>query len=334
MTVDIIKTVLDIFVVISVTVLTIMLPVYVIAFSLVGPSVGRRREEMERLSAEEAQKNKEAIELAKSALENKDTGEARLKLLELENQKSEIEREREKTEIRYSSLGLKRALLYPSLLLIFTAIFFKLAVTVLTALQTQTSLPPDTSYSGIAILLVLLGSACLTASANYIFKTLSLVEELGKTVAEFNRQELSNTLHDVLIKWQRASESKVKAKISLLWRKISPPFRLKKDKPETFTFELPLDGVNVVKDVEVWFLLPPGFEFQDVETWTQGADRGAIANHVTTKIKFDKLQRRISNPGSITVLAKTDPGAFKGYYEIYSDEYVTERRQEFELIVE
>lgn len=334
MVVDIIKTVLDIFVVISVTVLTIMLPVYVIAFSLIGPSVGRRREEMERLSAEEAQKNKEAIELAKSALENKDTEEARQKLIELGNQKLAIEREREKTEIRYSSLGLKRALLYPSLLLILTAIFFKLAVTVLTAIQAQTDQPSDISYSGIVISLILLGSICFSVSASYIFRTLGLVEELGKTVAEFNRQELSNTLHDVLTKWQRASESRTKAKISLQWRNILPPLHLKKGKPETFSFELLLEGVNIVRDAELWFLLPPGFAFQDVETWTQGADRGTIANHVTTKLKLDKLQKRTSNLNSITILANTDPGTFKGYYEIYSDEYVTEKRQEFELIVE
>ncbi|TAM46241.1 MAG: hypothetical protein EPN55_05735 [Gammaproteobacteria bacterium] len=334
MTVDLIKTVLDIFVVISVTVLTIMLPVYVIAFSLVGPSVGRRREEMEKLSAEEVQTNKEAIEQAKSALENKNTEEARQKLIELQNQKSKIEEKREKTEIRYSSLGLKRALLYPSLLLILSAIFFKLAVTVLTAAQVSTDLSPDTSYSGIAILLVLLGSACLVVSANYIFQTLSLVEELGKTVAEFNRQELSNTLHDALTKWQRISESKLKIKISLLWRNIFPPFHLEKGKPETFSFELPLEGTNVVRDAEVWFLLPPGFEFQGVETWTQGADRGTIANHVTTKIKFEKLQKRMSNPAKITILTKADPGTYKGYYEIYSEEYITEQRQEFELIVE
>lgn len=128
MALELLKSVLDVASFISVTVLTVLLPVYVIAFSLVGPSAGRRKEEMDKIRAEEAQANKESIEKTKKALEGNNTDEARQELAGLEIQKNEIEKKRIVTERRYSSLSLKQALLYPSLLLIGVAILFRLSI--------------------------------------------------------------------------------------------------------------------------------------------------------------------------------------------------------------
>ena len=99
-------------------------------------------------------------------------------------------------------------------------------------------------------------------------------------------------------------------------------------------YELSVGGVNVVKDAEVWFLVPPGFKFKGMEGWAQGADRAGIANYMTTKVKFDKLSKKITTLGKLTITSDNEPGTYKGYYEINSDEYVTEKRQEFSIIIQ
>ena len=176
MVLELVKAILELLAVVSVTVLTVLLPVYVIAFSLVGPSVGRRKEEMDRLSAEEAQANKEAIEHAQKALENNNTEDARQKLVELELQKKQVEKKRRATERRYSSLGLRQALLYPSFLLILVAALFKFAVVLYDATGgdaiDQVALGHIVGYLGF----IIVGLVCLVLATQSLARTLGLIE--------------------------------------------------------------------------------------------------------------------------------------------------------------
>ena len=333
MVLELVKAILELLAVVSVTVLTVLLPVYVIAFSLVGPSVGRRKEEMDRLSAEEAQANKEAIEHAKKALGDNNTEDARQKLVELELKQKQVEKERRKTERRYSSLGLKQALLYPSFLLILVAASFKFAVVLYDATGgeaiDQIALGHIVGYFGF----IIVGLVCLVLATQSLVRTLGLIEELGTTVSEFNRQELSGVLLNTLNQWEKSKKAP-SAEITLRWQGSQPPFALEKGGSLELKYELSVGGVNVVKDAEIWFLVPPGFEFKGTEGWAQGADRAGIANYMTTKAKFDKLQKRVTTIGQLAITSDNEPGTYKGYYEINSDEYVTEKRQEFSIIIQ
>jgi ABC-type multidrug transport system fused ATPase/permease subunit len=326
----VVPAVLDVLSTISVTILTILLPVYVIAFSLVGPSVGRRKEELDKLNAEQAQTNASAIEHAKSALENKDASEATSRLLELENQRFLIERRRQETEEKYSSLGLSRALLYPALLLAIAAALFKWASVILPKL-------PD-AYHPQFLLPLILAALCAWASLQFVSKTLKLIEELGRTVPEFNRQELTNVLTDVLKEREKIKEKdKVKpasANIQLSWDGPVPPFKISRSKQSTLTYTLSLTGATVANDVKVIFLCPPGFQYEGLSTWKQGADRGPIADYISAWKDHGKVKARLANGSSVKIKTDNPPGIYKCYYQIYSDEFVADQREEFEVIVE
>lgn len=333
MVLELVKAILELLAIVSVTVLTVLLPVYVIAFSLVGPSVGRRKEEMDRLSAEGAQADKEAIEHAQKALKNNDTEDARQKLVELQLQQKKVKKERQATERRYSSLGIKQALFYPSLLLILVAASFKFAVVLYDATGgdaiDRIALGHIAGYLGF----IIVGLVCLVLAAQSLLRTLKLIEKLGATVSEFNRQEWSDVLLNTLSQWEKSKKTP-DPKITLRWSKDNqPPFTLEKGGSLKLKYELSVGGANVIKNAEIWFLVPSGFEFKDTKGWTQGADRGDIANHMTTIAKFDRLQKRTLNTGSLTIISDNAPGTYKGYYEINSDEYVTEKRQEFDIII-
>ena len=159
-----------------------------------------------------------------------------------------------------------------------------------------------------------------------------MIEELGATVSEFNRQELSGILLNTLNQWEKSKKTP-DAKITLLWKGSQPPFVFEKGGSLVLGYSLSVDGVKVVKNVEVWFFVQSGFKFKDVESWTQGADRGDIANYMTAKTKFDRLQKGTVNFGNFTVISENEPGTYKGFYGIYSDEYVTEERHEFDMVV-
>jgi hypothetical protein len=322
----VVPAVLDVFVTISITILTILLPVYVIAFSLVGPSAGRRKEELDKINAEEAQANTTALEDAKKAIDKKDATEATKKLNDLENQKYQIEVRRKQAERKYSALHMTNAFVFPSTLLAVASALFKSAsVTypvVLDVLNAQFIIP------------VLLAIGCVAASFKLIWNTLLLIEELGRTVPEFNRQELSSVISEVLKARDKEKPKTESVIIKLDWKDPKPPFKFGRNTSIKIDYELDLHGANTANDAKLLFLLPPGFVFVGHSSWSQGADRGAIANYVSAWKEHGKLQRRISAAGRITINTPDSAGTYKCYYRIISDEYVLDERQEFEITVE
>ena len=145
--------------------------------------------------------------------------------------------------------------------------------------------------------------------------------------------QLSGVLLNTLNQWEKSKKTP-DAKITLLWKGSQPPFVLEKSGSLELKYELSVDGVNVVKDADILFLVPSGFKFKGIEGWTQSADRAGIANYMTMKAKFDKLSKKFTTPGQLTITSDNEPGVYKGYYEISSDEYVTEKRQEFGIIIQ
>ena len=313
---------LDLLSITSVTILTILIPVYVIAFSLVGPSSGRRKEEIDRINAEKEQTNREAIDDAKSLLGEDNTREAQQKLLELERRQIEIEKERGKLERRYSALGLKQALLLPSILLIITAVSFKTAPIFYKAFY---------YYSSLIVLLA--GIAALIIAIRMILTTLSLVEELGKMVPDFNRQELKSVLNDVIQVWEKKKKETENHRINIVWVN-DPPFQLTCKENRKISYGLNLKVGNTANDLKVLFLIPPGFKFAGHSSWAQGEDRGDIAGYLTAWDKIGKINKGVTRSSSIAIAnVDNDEGSYKAYYRIVSDEYADEERNEFEIVV-
>ncbi len=323
MTTDLIKSILELFSVVSVTILTILLPVYVIGFSLVGPSATRRKEEMDQINAEEAQVNKEAIEQARNALEKSDTGEARQKLDELENQKIKLERKRKQTETHYSSLNLKHALLVPSALLIVGAVLLKISNVVFEKRVISADLANLWSHI-LAAGLTIGGFIAIGFALKYISRTLLLIEGLGVRVSEFNRQELRAVLQETLAEWERAKKKEEKepdVKLSLTWKDRNPPFEVQPEQTLKLRYQVGVTKGYVANDVKILFLLPPGFQFDGLTSWTQGADRGDTAGYITAEKKHGKIQHGLVDVSTITIKSPKEPGTYKAFYRILSDEY-------------
>lgn len=170
-----------------------------------------------------------------------------------------------------------------------------------------------------------------------IVRTLGLIEELGSTVAEFNRQELRSVLHESLVEWDK-TKAKTKAKekepevtIDLTWKEPKPPFEINVGQSLKIKYQLSVEDGKVANDVKVLFLLPPGFEIEGLASWAQGADRGDMANYVTTETNHGKLQRGLATLNTINIKTTNEPGTYKCFYRILSDEYGT--REEFSITV-
>lgn len=298
---------------IAIALLAIIIPLFILAISLLGNAIERAKEEKTKAEEQESKDTEARISdienKIKEAKETGDTTELETELGKLKRTKKEAEAEIKRIQKKYSLLEFKKCVLYPGGFFILAIILNELA---------QIYFKFTTVFWVGSILAIVKGSYRLC-------RCLILAQKIATTSEEFQTRKLTEAVRKAL-----ASHDKAKSvELGIAFKDIEFPYTCKKNTEIKLDLRLWLNQGLVAREMVIWFFIPDGFELispDEINRWRQ-PDDFLIPNIRTVKIGVGNLNIGLTYSKSIKIKCPNIPGEYLLMYSLHSEGYSGPREQ-------
>ena len=294
---------------VSITFLSLVVPVFVFSVSLLGQAIERARKEREEAEDEKRRELGQEIEELKSALDKaRKTGNTSgisqfsTRIKKLEKKKKNAIRKIERTS---RALTVRGTVLLPG-------VFFMVAVGSCAGARALRTLTMFNSSVTWGFLLWIFAVGFLCVGLFFFWRTLNVIQ----LVAVPSEQAAYRRMVTAFKQAQKEIEEERLPKIEFHW-KNKKPLVFSKGETRKIPFHISLVKGYSAEHVDIWFFACPEIEFPNVSTWKQPANTGEISGFTITIMHFEE----IIMPGtgyvrSIEIRAPHKEGSFELFVQV------------------
>lgn len=290
----------------AVTLLAVLLPVYVLAVSLLGRAIGIAREEKRRIAADQEQQAKLETSAAAKELSEGQADAARTRLNLANKEEQEATKRLAKVDKRYNLLTLKCCVIIPGALLLAGAALSAAAG----SLGSDASATASTFWLSVSLWilsLVLVGVALFR-----LIHALLVVEEVSLSSDEIAMRRNVDALKTALL----AIEEEKRPELTLEWPEDAPPFKVNAGDEINIAFAARLSKGEVARNVSVFLLVPPGFQFPGKAAIRQRANHPIAPDYLLHESRKYDVLANVARIDTMTVKCCEETGWYKFYYQI------------------
>jgi len=264
-----------------VALLAVLLPLYVLAVSLLGRAIGIAREQKLAIAAEQEKSAIAETKEAASELGKGETDAARERLNLAKKEEEKATKRLKKVDKRYNLLTLRCCVIVPGAFLVVAAVLSAVAGSLGSGLTGLSALF-WIAVSSWTLSLVFVGVA-----VSRLIRALFVVQEVSLSTDELTLKRTTEALKTALLEAEEAKRPEVE----FMWRCAETPVRVKRS--ETFEIEhtCRVSRGDVARTISVGIHVPPGFGFKEGMTVVQDADHAVVPSYTTTAVYEAVLTR-------------------------------------------
>lgn len=306
-----------------VALLAVLLPLYVLAVSLLGRAIGIARGLKRKIAAEQANRAKAETEEAARELQNGDTKAARDRLNSAEKEEKQATKELKQVDKRYNLLSLRCCVIIPGALLLTAAVLSAVAE----------SLASDATNLGalswIALFSWVLSLLFIALAASRLIRALSVVQEVSLASEETALRRTTEALKTALSEL----EDEKRPELDLMWWDPVPPIHVSSSGEFQVKYGLVLTKAEVARSVLESLFVPPGFELPGEKPLIQEIDAQEVAGYKTAERRASTCLAGSRWLVAFRVKAAEEPGTYTLYNRLCCEGFQGELVP-FEVVVE
>jgi hypothetical protein len=289
---------------VSITFLSLVVPVFVFSVSLLGQaleSAQSEREEAERKNQCELERKieelKGSLDKAKRTSDMTDISKLTTKINKLKKAKKNALRKIERTS---RALTVRGAVLVPGAC-------FVAAVGSCAGARALRTLAAFSSSVTWGLVLWLFGLGFLGIGLFLFRRTLGVVQ----LVAVGSEETAHRRMIAAFKQAQKEVDEERLPKLKFQWKE-EQPFVLSAGETRNLSFAVTLVNGYSAENVQVWFFASPQVEFPNTSSWPQESGKGAISGLTTTIVKFkETVMQDTYYSRSIEIQAPQEEGSFE-----------------------
>jgi ABC-type multidrug transport system fused ATPase/permease subunit len=301
---------------IGITLLSVIVPFFIFAVTLLGNAIERAKEEESKTKEQE----RKDFEIKINDIENKikaakETGDSS----ELEKQLEELKKNKKKFNVQLKNIQRKYSLLKFKESVVFPGGFFILSI-----LLNEVAKIYEKSTT-IGIYLWLLAVIAIAVGIYRLCQALILVQEVGIASEELQIKKFAQAIKIALV----AHEKEKEEELSIEFREINFPYTCTANYELEINFRVKLKKGKIARKVEVWIYIPNGFVLvspSEDKSWRQGNDF-VVPNIRTVKINLSDISIGPYTPGSLKVRVPNVAGEYFLMYSLRAEGYSGSREQ-------
>ena len=307
-----------------VALLAVLLPLYVLAVSLLGRAVSIARDQKMNAAAVEKQHAEELRVAAAADLEKGETEELLKRLKKAKKNATRASREGKRIEKRFALLRLWHCVGYPGLFLMSAAIMSVLAM----ALGDNGAASNAGSWMPIAFWIVAL---ILTAAAIVrLMRALQVVQEVSLSSDEIALQRSVEALKTALL----ADEKRRRPEISILWQDMDLPIHVAPQEKFMIEYRITVTKGEVARTTIRTMYIHPSFDFAgSEESILQSEQHPSMPAYKTAEKRATNYLPGTDWRTSFRVTAAAEVGTYTFYARNCCEGFVGEL-EPFNVIVE
>lgn len=317
----------DVTILLSVALLVIIITVFVLAVALLGRAL-----ESARVTAEEAhKKEKENLSNALNQLEQRlkiaeqkgdSIWDIRIQIAEHEKESKAIEKKAQAALRDFELLKIRRCVLYPGALFLFSAAL----ATGARQIDSATDVAIFTfNLSGTALAiwaLWLLSIATLFGGLFRVYEVLEVIEKVAATGGEAQFQKQVEALKMAL--YQHEEGKRPVLEFEFIDNQM--PFTLKPGVEGEVRYHVRLTQGDVAHNTEVWFYAPKGFDFTGKDTWHQEEDF-VPSRALTCKEVIGTMLRGIWQRRTLKIKPPAEEDEYLVSYRLFCEGFQSDRME-------
>jgi len=283
-----------------VALLAVLLPLYVLAVSLLGRAIGIAREQKRAIAAEQEKSARAETKKAASELEKGETDAARERLNLAKKEEEKATKRLKRVDKRYNLLTLRCCVIVPGAFLVVAAVLSAVAGSLGSGLKGLSAL------FWIAVSSWVLSLVFVGVAVSRLIRALSVVQEVSLSTDELTLQRTKEALKTALLEVEEVRRPEVE----FTWRCAETPVRVKRS--ETFQIEYAyyVSRGDVARSIRVSLHVPPTFGFKKPRmTVVQDPDCPMIPSYITAETFKNVHTSGVSMLGSAEVVAPDEDGA-------------------------
>lgn len=286
----------------SLTLLTIIITIFVIAVSFLGRAIDKAKKEEEILNKKQVENRNKLIHEAQDGLNrakasNEGENEAIEKLESLKRNRRKFGRDLKKVADSYRLLTVKRGVVCPGSALLLSTILSAIA-------KYLTTLSGKPALVAPAVLLFMAAIGIVWASYR-IFKTLLVVQ----SVAVAPEDMLLNQMADALTLAMKRHADSLLPKIELKFVKPEPPFIFDPTSEHKLEYSVENASSTTANDINIDFVAPDGLEFPGSDCWHRPAYI-SYPDALSTRQKIPVLKGSFQKPMSVNMKTPSKEGKY------------------------
>lgn len=300
---------------VAITLLSIIVPFFIFAVTLLGNAIERAKEEASKTKEQERKdfniKINDIENKIKTAKETRDSTDLEQQLEELKKNRKKFNNQLKNIQRKYSLFSFKESVIFP-------AGFFILAI-----LLNEVAKIYEKSTK-VSISLWILAIVAMGIGIYRLCQALKLVQEVSITSEEFQIKKLVQAFKIALSSHEKEKEEE----LTIEFRDIVFPYNCKKNLDLEIKFRIKLKKGKVAKNTEVWFYIPDEFVLlsPNDKFWRQTSDF-VVPNIRTIKVELGNVNIGINNPSSIRLRTPNIAGEFFIMYILKAEGYISNREQ-------
>jgi ABC-type multidrug transport system fused ATPase/permease subunit len=307
-----------------VAVLAVLLPLYVLAVSLLGRAIRIAREQKRAMAAEQEQRAKTETEEAGRELEKGKTDAARERLNLAKKEEEEATKQLKRVDKRYNLLTLRCCVIIPGALLLAAAVLSALAES-FTSRATSLSALFWIAISSWSLSLVLMGVAGFR-----LIRALSVVQEISLSSDETALRRTTEALKTAL---SEVEEGK-RPELDFTWWKPTPPIHVSSAEEFNVEYYVVITKGEVARSVVASLYVPPEFELPGVaKPLIQPLAVNLLAGYKTSTKPSTTYIAGMNWRVTFQVKAAAEPGTYTLYSKLSCEGFQGNRRA-IEVVVE
>ena len=292
-----------------VALLAVLLPLFVLAVSLLGRAIGIAREQKRKIEVEQEQKARNETKEATSELEKGETDAARKRLNLAKREEEEATKRLKRVDKRYDLLTLRCCVIVPGAFLVVAAVLSAVAGSLGSGLTGLGSLF-WIALSSWTLSLVFIGVA-----VSRLIRALSVVQEVSLSTDELALQHTKEALKTALLEVEEAK----RPELEFTWKCAEIPVRVKRSEIFEIEHSCRLSRGDVARSIRISIHAPPGFGFKNQRTVVQDADHPAVPSYITADTFQQVLTRGIATTTKTKIVAPAEDGEHTLFAVVYCE---------------
>ena len=297
--------------------LAVLLPLYVLAVSLLGRAIGiaKSQERKNRIAQQERAEavTAEAKEALTEALDVGKNKELRTQLKRAENDEKKATRQTRRVSKRYGLLRLWPCVGFPGILLASAAILSAAACgfgSPSAGIGGQNWL--STLFWGVSL-------ALIVAAVARLYLALRIVQEVSLSSDEIAMQRNVEALKAALI----AFEEEKRPELKLDWLDPTLPLSAEASSDIRLAYAVALTRGEVARTTSVFVYAPPGFEFPGKRATPQLPNHPVVPDYIMHESTIGDVLNAVKRRSGVTLKCCKEAGQFKLYYQIICEGFST-----------
>lgn len=304
---------------ISIALLSVIIPFFIFAVTLLGNTIDRKKDEETRIKEQERNEFDAQISdlqnRINAAKESGKSDDLEIKLKEIQDKKKKFTSQVKKNQKKYSLLKFRESVLFPGGL-------FLLAILINEAAKI---------YSGYNILSFLLWIISLLAIFSGVYrmcKCLILIEEVVILSEELQTKRLSQSWISALTTIEKEKQEE----LNLQFKDITFPYVCEKNTDLIINFRVKIAKGKIAKKAHVWFYIPDGFELisppenDTKNVWRQKNDHKPPLIR-TVNIDLGDVSIGPAVPRYLKIKTPSTEGEYIIVYTLYAEGYSSDKQQ-------